>query len=111
VTRYISQPVSVDRGSVRALMEATLVALYPGVEVEPGTLLDYLVDTFAGASAEDRQLLTEQLAIAFKYSGEKIDRVAQVDAIPATTTSTWTRTSADEVAVGARTVLAGTESR
>jgi hypothetical protein len=109
MTRYIIEPIPVDRGAVRSVIDDEITTAIPGLEIPPGSALDVMVDTFAGASAEDRQLFTDVLAIIFRYSGEKIDKVTQNAAIAATGVSTWTRTSADEVAVGARTVLAGTE--
>ena len=106
MTRYISTPISVDRGSVKAEMVDSLEASVPGLEVAAGTTLDYLLDVAASNSAADRQLFTEQLAEIFRYSGEKIDRIPIRTAVQATGETTWVRLSTD---TGARTVPAGTQ--
>jgi hypothetical protein len=108
VTTYISEPVPTDRGASKQLMVDSLETNVPGLSVDSGTMLDFLLDVVASANAEDRLLLTEQLAAIFRYSGEKIDRVAQNAAVSATGLSTWTRTAADAL-IGTRTVPAGTE--
>jgi hypothetical protein len=108
VTRYISEPVAVDRGAVRTDMEDSLTSGVPGLEIPAGSVLDFLLDTFASNSAEDRELLTQQLAAIFRYSGEKIDRVAIREAVAATGVSTWTRSLTDAQA-GTRTVDQATE--
>lgn len=107
MTRYVSEPVDADSASIRTIIEASLAAAIPGIQIPAGSLLDFLVDTFSNTSAQDRQLLTEVLAIIFRYSGEKIDRVPQRDPVAATGFTTWTRTAAD--AAAARTVQLGTE--
>lgn len=107
MTEYISEPVPTDRGASKQLMVDSLEGDVPGLSVKTGTFLDFLLDVVASENAQDRLLLTEQLAAIFRYSGEKIDRVPQNTAISATGTSTWTRTTAD--ATAARTVPAGTE--
>jgi hypothetical protein len=58
--------------------------------------------------AQALQTLTQMLAIAFRGSLEKVDRILQRDAVQATATATLVRTAAD-AAAGARTVDAGTE--
>jgi hypothetical protein len=95
VTTYISEPVPTDRGASKQLMVDSLETNVPGLSVDSGTMLDFLLDVVASANAEDRLLLTEQLAAIFRYSGEKIDRVAQNDAVSATGLSTWARTLQD----------------
>lgn len=110
MTDYISTPVPQDRPAVRQVMDDELATQFSGAVVAaPGTLLDFQMDTFAGISAQDRQLMTSVLASVFKYSGEKIDRVPIGQAVPATADSTFTRTAADALANPTRLVAAGFE--
>ncbi len=106
MTRYISEPVSVDRGSVKSEMVDSLESAVPGLEVAPGTQLDYLLDTVASNSAADRQLFTEQLAEVFRYSGEKIDRIPIRTSVQAAGETTWVRSVTD---TASRVVPAGTQ--
>lgn len=109
MTVYISSPVAQDRATVRALVDAALTAQFDGnLEVPPGSLVDFMADVAATISANDRQLLTEQLAAAYKYFALKVDRIPQGQAVSATAATTWVRSSADATG-GARTVPAGTE--
>jgi hypothetical protein len=95
VTTYISEPVPTDRGAAKQLMVDSLETNVPGLVRR----LRHDARLPAGCrrlrEREDRLLLTEQLAAIFRYSGEKIDRVAQNAAVSATGLSTWTRTLAD----------------
>lgn len=91
-------------------MEDALAVQFGGaVTARPGTQLDFLMSTFAGISAQDRQLMTSVLASVFRYSGEKIDRVPIGQAVPASADSTFTRTAGDAAANPTRLVPAGFE--
>jgi hypothetical protein len=109
VTTYLSDPIPVDRGSIRAQIDARALELLPSLDTtSPGTTYDVLADVFAGLHAEALTTLTQMLAIAFRGSMEKTDRTIQRDAVQATATGTLTRTAAD-AAAGERIVDAGTE--
>lgn len=104
MTQYISQPIPSDRGAVRQMIVDSLAATIPGFVVPPASLFDFVLDQFASASAQDRQLLTETLASIFQYSGAKIDRTPKNAALPATGTTTWVRDPTD---TASRLVSAG----
>lgn len=104
MTTYISEPIPVDRASIKTQMQDAWTALDPGIDFAAGTPADFLLDVFAQMHAESLQTLTQMLEIAFRGSLEKVDRVFQRDAVQATTDATLTRTD-----TAARTVPAGTE--
>lgn len=108
MTTYLSEPVAVDQGAIKDEIVDALTARLPGLDVAPGTAWDYLTDAFASITAQDRQLLTDVLAIIFRYYGEKILRVAQRAATQATGLSTWTAsdTLGHTIAAGTQITLA-----
>lgn len=108
MSRYVSDPIAVDRASIKAEMQDALEALQPGTDFSAGTSLDFVLDVFSQFHAENLQTFTQQLAISFRYGLEKIDRIIQRTATQATASATLVRTAAD-AAVGARTVTAGTQ--
>jgi uncharacterized phage protein gp47/JayE len=81
---YISEPVEFDVATIDAEIRAALTAAMPALILPPGTGLDILIRSFAPLVAENRQMLTEQLAEAFQYAGEKIFRVPRQLATQAT---------------------------
>lgn len=108
MTEYLSDPFPVDRGSIRAQIDARAQALQPGIDTtSPGTSYDFIADIVTGVAAEILTTITQQLAISFRGSMEKVDRIIQRDAIQATATGTLTRTAAD-AAVGTRVIPSGT---
>lgn len=109
MTEYLSEPIAVDRASVRAQIDDAASALMPGLDVtSPLTAHDLFASAVSGLHAEALTTLTQMLAIAMRGSLEKVDRILQRAAVQATATGTLTRTAAD-AAAGARTVAAGTE--
>lgn len=104
ITRYISEPIPVDRASIKAEMVEAWETLDPGIDIAAGTPADFLLDVLSQFHAEALQTFTQQLAISNRYGLEKIDRVIQRDAVQATASATLTRTDTD-----AKTVSAGTE--
>lgn len=110
MTVYLSDPVAVDRASIRSQIDARALELMPDLDTtSPGTTYDVLADVFASLHAESLQTMTQMLEIAFRGSLEKVDRIIQRDAVQATATATLTRTAADATATGTRVVAAGTE--
>lgn len=108
MTTYLSEPIPVDRGSIRAQIDERALALMPGLDTtSPGTAYDLFADSVTTLHAEALTTLTQMLAIAFRGSLEKVDRIIQRDAVQATATGTLTRTAAD-AAAGERVIPAGT---
>ena len=109
MTSYLSDPIPVDRASIRQQIDERALALMPDLDTtSPGTSYDFLADLFATFHAEQLSTLTQMLTIAFRGSLEKVDRITQRDAVQATATATLTRT-AEDAATGERVVSAGTE--
>lgn len=104
MTQYISEPIAVDRASIKTAMQEAWETLEPGIDFAPGTPADFLLDVFAQMHAESLQTLTQMLAIAFRGSLEKVDRVFQRDPVQATADATLVRNDSPE-----RLVPAGTE--
>ncbi|HTE60762.1 MAG TPA: baseplate J/gp47 family protein [Solirubrobacteraceae bacterium] len=80
---YISEPVEYDAATIEEEVRAGLTAAVPGLVIASGSLLDVLVRVWSPIVAENRQLLTEQLADIFQYLGEKILRVPRQSATQA----------------------------
>jgi hypothetical protein len=88
LTVYLSDPIPVDRGSIRAQIDTRALALQPDLDTtSPGTSYDFLASIISGIHAEALQTLTQMLAIAFRGSLEKVDRIIQRDAVQATATA------------------------
>jgi hypothetical protein len=109
LTTYLSDPIPVDRASIRAQIDARADELLPGLDTtSPLTAYDLFANITAGLHAEALTTLTQVLTIVFRGSLEKVDRVLQRNAVQATATGTLTRTTLD-AAGGERTVGAGAE--
>ena len=106
MTIYISDPIAVDRASIKQEIIDAMQTSMPGLDAAPGTPADFLADIFAQFHAEALQTFTQQLAISFRYGFEKIDRIPQRTGVQATASGTLTRTASD---TAIRIVDAGTE--